>query len=366
MTIDRTAILYVLLGVLLSLGSGVFYPSAAHAEQSVNLRVLDVLERPKSPTDSGTIRVQLKILDGQLAGDTFVYQHHLWGHPGYDPNFYPGAVFVGSLTISNGSVNRLRLGQPRKHYILAGLFIFLTILLVLIAGWEGLAGLTCSTLTLGLVIWFFFPMALTGTGIIGAGLLLCVLTILISIPLILGGSDPTVPAVVSLITVTGVLFGLARWGLDYLHLNPENIRHSRLILTELNRLPVDTAQAVANLVITGIVIGTLGAMMDVAVVISSTIHEITRDAESVVFSETFQSGMTVGREILSTMVNTLIFAYLGVLLPFFLVVEVFDVPLLRLVNYSFVGVEILRITVGLIGLSFIIPVTAFASAWWSQ
>jgi len=93
---------------------------------------------------------------------------------------------------------------------------------------------------------------------------------------------------------------------------------------------------------------------------------LTRDADTVYLSEAFRSGMNVGREILSTMINTLLFAYLGVLLPFLLVVEVFDVTLLQLVNYSFVGVEILRVIAGLIGLSLIIPTTAFISAWWSR
>lgn len=353
--------------VLILVGLLIALPCApAQAEQAVTLEVLEVLDQPPTPSDSGSARIRFRILNGSRAGDTFTYRHQLWGHPDYDPDFYPGTVFVGTLSTSNGSIDRLRLGQPRKHYILLGLFLFLTVMLVLIAGWEGLAGLVCSTITLGMVLWFFFPIALTGSGILGTGVVLCLLTILITIPLILGGTRPTLPAVGSLITVTGILFILARWGLDFLHLNPGGVRHSRLILTELNRITADPQLALTSLIVTGIVVGTLGAMMDVAVVISSTVNEITRDTETISTTEAFRSGMTVGREILSTMVNTLLFAYMGVLLPFFLAVNVFDVSLLRLMNYSFVGVEILRIAVGLVGLSLVIPVTALLSAWWSR
>lgn len=357
----------MLMGILVLAGLvGIPMGTSARAEEAVPLEVIEVLEQPETPSDSGPAVVRFRILDGSRAGDTVTYRHQLWGHPSYDPDFRPGTVFMGSLSPSDGPIERLRLGQPRKHYILGALFLLLTVLLVLVAGWEGLAGLICSSVTLGLVLWFFFPIALTGGGILAAGLALCVLTIVISIPLILGGSRPTLPAVGSLITVTGVLFLLARWGLDFLHLNPGEVRHSRLILTELNRMTGDAQQALTSLLVTGIVVGTLGAMMDVAVVISSTINEITRDTETVSMGEAFRSGMTVGREILSTMVNTLLFAYLGVLLPFFLAIEVFDVSLLRLMNYSFVGVEILRIAVGLVGLSLIIPVTALVAAWWSR
>lgn len=354
----------ILLLVLL-LGSLVAPPVLASGEP-VTLRVEEVLEHPPTKTDSGPVRVRLEILDGDRAGTSFTYEQHLWGNPHYDPDFSPGAVFVGSVSLTNGTVERLELGQSRKHGTLLLLFLVLTVFLVLLAGWEGFVGLLCSLLTLGLLLYGFFPVALGGATVLAAGVGLCVLTILFTVPLVLRGSSPTVPALGSLLLVTALMFVLSRWGMDYLALNPAGARHSRLILTHLNRLPVDPATALNGILVTGIVLGTLGAMMDVAVVISSTVHEITRDAPSIDLASAFASGMTVGREILSTMVNTLIFAYVGILLPFLLAFHAFELSYVRFVNYSFVGVEVLRIGVGLTGLALIIPATALLSAWWSR
>lgn len=343
-----------------------FPPLTSHAGEPVSLKVQEILDEPQTETDSGVARVRMKALSGEHEGFSFTYEHHLWGNPHYDPNFYPGGVFVGSITLSEGTLERLELGQSRKHYTLLLLFVVLTIFLVLLAGWEGFVGLLCSLLTLGLLLYGVFPLTLGGMSVLTVGIGLCALTVLFTVPLVLRGSAPTVPAVGSLFLVTSLMFVLAQWGMDYLALNPDGARHSRLILTHLNRISVDPIAALNGLLVTGIVLGTLGAMMDVAVVISSTIHEITRDAPSIGLRDAFSSGMNVGREILSTMVNTLIFAYVGILLPFLLAFHAFELSYVRFVNYSFAGVEVLRIAVGLTGLALVIPTTALFSAWWSR
>jgi uncharacterized membrane protein len=332
----------------------------------VSLKVQEVLQKPDNPLDTGTAKVVMRVMDGPHAGKTFTYTHHIWGNPHYDPDFRDGSVFVGSISVKNGTIQRLELGQQRKHYTLLFLFLALTVVLIGLAGWEGFAGLFCSLLTLFLVIYGFFPLALNAVGILWSGLVLCVLTILITVPLVLKASRPTIPAIGSLITVTLGLFLFTGWGLDYLYLEPAGARHSRLILTHLNRIIPTGARALRPILITGIVLGTLGAMMDVSVVICSTVNEITRDTESISFMEAIKSGMTVGREILSTMVNTLIFAYSSILLPVLLAFHVFNLSWIRFLNYSFVGIEILRISVGLLGLSLIIPTSAIAAAWWSR
>lgn len=329
-----------------------------------SLTVVDVLDQPATPTDTGYARVIVRFNSGSLAGDTFVYSHQLWGHPLYDPPLERGRQFAAQVTLEDGNLVRLELGQVRKDYVLLLLFGALTLGLLLVAGWPGLVGLICSLATLAGVLFVFFPLVFTTPLILGAGVLLCVLAIVVTIPLVVGFEPPAPPAVGSLILVTLIAFGLTEAGMSYLNLNPDNARHSRLILTELNRAPGVTLASLRPLLVVGIVLGTLGAMMDVAVVISSTVHEIMRDQRATTLTEGFKSGMRVGREILSTMVNTLIFAYVGILLPLLLALHVFELPWLYFLNFSFVGIEILRINVGLLGLSLIIPATAFTSAWW--
>ncbi|MFB6347287.1 MAG: YibE/F family protein, partial [bacterium] len=259
---------------------------------------------------------------------------------------------------------RVQLGQVRRDTTLLVLFCALTLGLILTAGWEGFIGLFCSTVTVAAVLYAFFPLILTESLILLAGFSICLLTIVLTMVLVLRGSGPVVPAVGSLTIVTCLSFLLADWGMRYLHLDPQTARHSRLILTHLHRTPSVTASSLGSLLVVGICISTLGAIMDVAVVVSSTVHEIMRDQPDQTLLDGFWSGLRVGREILSTMINTLFFAYLGILLPVLLALHVYELPWLRFLNYSLVGLEILRLNVGLLGLSVIIPTTAYLSSWW--
>lgn len=338
--------------------------TASDGSGIVTVNVTRILDRPASPSDPGPIRVRLRITSGPRAGDTITYTHQLWGHPRYDPPLRVGQSFVAELNVENGTIRRLQLGQTRKGPILLLLFVALTLGLVLVAGWEGVLGLVCSLATLAGVLFVFFPLVLSRPVILSAGVALCLLTILVTVPLVLKLSRSLWPAVLSLITVTLILFGVSEWGMGFLQLEPDETRHSRLIMTYLNRAPGVSVTSLRPFLVVGIVLGTLGAMMDVAVVISSTVYEIMRDQNKPTLRDGFDSGMRVGREILSTMINTLIFAYTGVLLPLLMAFHVFNLSWLHFLNHSFVGVEILRINVGLLGLSLIIPTTALLSAWW--
>jgi uncharacterized membrane protein len=61
----------------------------------------------------------------------------------------------------------------------------------------------------------------------------------------------------------------------------------------------------------GIIIGALGAIMDVAMTIASAINELSEHMEAKSFSRMLKSGMNIGRDAIGTMTNTLILAYIG-------------------------------------------------------
>lgn len=68
---------------------------------------------------------------------------------------------------------------------------------------------------------------------------------------------------------------------------------------------------VGELLFSGLLISALGAVMDVAMSISSTVFEIHTQKPELDFMSLFCSGMNVGRDAMGTMVNTLILAFVG-------------------------------------------------------
>ncbi len=332
--------------------------------QTVIFEVQEVLEQPATATDTGTVRAVLEFKSGRDRGDTHLSQRHQWGEPNYDKNIFEGAQFVGQVEYRNDERRRVRVGERRREDGLLILFLVLSLLLFIIGRWQGLIGLLSAVLTAVLLFYILFPIISTPTLILPLAVLICLLTAGFTFAFVTDFQRPAGPAIISIVLTLIIIFPLTIWGLGFLHLDSSLARHSRMILTWVHRTPGLQPGDLWRLIATGIVLSALGAIMDVIIVISSTIDEIVRDNLSITFTEAFASGQRVGRQILSTMVNTLVFAYLGALLPLMLAIRVFDLDWLRFLNYNFIGIEILRLTVGLFGLAIVIPITSSVSAWW--
>ena len=112
---------------------------------------------------------------------------------------------------------------------------------------------------------------------------------------------------------------------------------------------INNAQLLQNidlkqLISAGILLGSLGAVMDVAMSVSSALYELKEHHQELSKYQLFKSGMNIGSDIIGTMVNTLILAYVGsslfTIMLFMMQREYF--PLIRILNYEFIAVEILR------------------------
>jgi uncharacterized membrane protein len=119
-----------------------------------------------------------------------------------------------------------------------------------------------------------------------------------------------------------------------------------------------------GVLIAGIIIGALGAVMDVAISIASSIQEISLANSDLKVKELFNSGMNIGRDIIGTMVNTLILAYTGASLTLILLftMQREDFPLIKIMNMEFIAAETVRSLAGLFGMVLAIPVTALIAS----
>ncbi|MEW6710164.1 MAG: YibE/F family protein, partial [Candidatus Riflebacteria bacterium] len=106
-------------------------------------------------------------------------------------------------------------------------------------------------------------------------------------------------------------------------------------------------------------------VMDVAISIASAIQEVARANPSLTQKDLFSSGMNIGRDIIGTMVNTLILAYTGASLTLILVfaMQKEDFPLIKIMNMEFIGAEIVRSLAGLGGMVLAIPLTALVASY---
>jgi len=119
----------------------------------------------------------------------------------------------------------------------------------------------------------------------------------------------------------------------------------------------------------GIIMGLLGTAMDAAIAVASAVREVKRANPKMTAGQLISAGMNVGTDVLGTMANTLIFAYLG--LRIMLITALAGTSILsgnkiELMSAETVSAEILRLLAGSIGLVLTIPITAFVAAFWDN
>jgi uncharacterized membrane protein len=123
-------------------------------------------------------------------------------------------------------------------------------------------------------------------------------------------------------------------------------------------IPGDIDLNLKGILFAGILIGTLGAVMDVSMSIASSMHEIKTIKSDISRKDLFKSGMNVGRDIMGTMSNTLILAYTGASIPILIIFTAYNISFVEIINLDIMATEIIRAVAGSIGIVLSIPLTA--------
>lgn len=102
--------------------------------------------------------------------------------------------------------------------------------------------------------------------------------------------------------------------------------------------------------------------MDVAMSISSSLWEVREQSEEISFHSLFRLGINIGQDVMGTMANTLILAYIGGSLSVVLLLSAYSTSLMYLMNMEMIVVEILQSLIGSFGILFAMPLTSFICA----
>ena len=239
--------------------------------------------------------------------------------------------------------------------LLGGIFI---VLLLLFGRMKGLSTILSLGFTCVAVFAVFLPAILSGRNIYLAALLVCVYAALVTIFLVNGINRKSFAAVIgclggmaaaALLTfVTGAVLGLT--GV----VSGESMH--------LLHLPLEPAIDLRAIIFAGIIIGAVGAVMDVAVSIASALWELRENAPDLSFKSIFRSGINIGKDVMASMTNTLVLAYIGSSLSVILLLIIHAGSLTELLNRELVIVEFLKAMIGSLGLLFTMPLSALICA----
>ena len=237
--------------------------------------------------------------------------------------------------------------------ILTAIFLGLILLFGRTQGIKTLISLVFTVLSIFLVL---IPAILGGQNIYAWTIATCAFITLSTVILVYGTSRKTFATALGCIggvIVAGLLTLIMNGALKLTGFVDENA----IYLQQLN-----SSIDLKAIIFGGILIGALGAIMDVSIDIASSLSEVADKMEKPDFKTIVKSGFSIGKDIMGTMTNTLILAYIGSSLSTVLLLTASSHSISYLFNLEMITVEILQAIVGSIGILTTIPLTSVIAA----
>lgn len=242
----------------------------------------------------------------------------------------------------------------RMPYLVIVVLIFLVTLL-LIGGKQGLKTILSLGITLLAIFYILVPAIIHGYSAILMSIIICTVISVISLTLVGGFNKKSVVSIIG--TVSGVIIaGILAVVISNLGRITGLSNEDAQMLIYLSR---DTYIDVYGMFFASIIIGVVGATMDITMSIASSMNELVKTSKHISRSELIKSGLNVGRDSIGTMSNTLILAYVGESLILIILFMLNNSNWVSIVNSDFIASEILRSLCGIIGMISAIPITTF-------
>lgn len=301
-------------------------------------------------TRVGEQKVRVKMLTGARKGEEL----DITSSSGY---LFGAACKVGMKVIVMQSVAGETTiasvySQDREWVIYIFALLYLLALCV-IGGKQGIKGCLGLIFTFFCVIFVYLPLVYLRFSPFWAAVFICFLTTLVTMYLIGGPTKKTCAATLG--TLAGVvLAGLSAWCFSKASgISGYNVSDIETLMTLWNTNRIQ----VGGLLFPGLLISCLGAVMDVAMSISSAIDEIYKQNTSLTRKELFKAGMRVGRDMMGTDSNTLILAFAGSSVSTLLLDYAYDLPYQQIINSNNIGIAIMQGLAGSFGIVLSVPLT---------
>jgi len=336
--------------------------------EALQARVLEIVEReewsqymgPNFTVTGTSITFAAQILRGERQGEVLMAEHSLDTMMAVRER----EVEVGDrvLIAYNYGLGRYTFLDYVRIYLIVILGAALLALIVLLGRLKGLNSIVALCFTCLAVFLVLVPAILAGRNIHLTAILVSVYIVISSLVIVIGPNRKALSAILGCLGGVFVAALLMLFMNVILNLTGAVDQESQFLLS----LPLAQPLSLGAIVFAGVIVGAVGAIMDVATSIASSLWEVKlAGGEAGGFGQIFRSGLNIGKDILGTMLNTLILAYIGSSLSLILLIAfyLYDTSLLELFNQEMISVEILRALVGSFGIFSAVPLTSAICGW---
>ncbi len=356
----------IILVVFLNYDRFTYEETENHMTEYEKIKVVRIVEENIYPNEKyedtivGKQIVEIEILTGRYKGDVMTIESY--SSPlNYNIIVDEGDVMYGrvyTVTDNEGKTSvSVNLYSHNRLAVLLGLTILFVALTIIIGGKRGLMSILGLAFTIMSIFFVLVPLVLRGFYAIPTTIAILTVSTIVCFYLLGGWQIKIISAVLA--TVGGVVISglLATIAGNLCRISGNNMDEAESLY-----LYADNYINVKGLFISGILIAAVGAIMDVAMSISSSIDELYTIDPTLTSRQLFKSGMNIGRDAMGTMTNTLILAFAGSYLNIIIFVYQINANANYIFNDSNIAIEVITGIGGSIGIIATVPLVAFISS----
>ncbi|MDP2691138.1 MAG: YibE/F family protein [bacterium] len=239
---------------------------------------------------------------------------------------------------------------------LFGVFFILTIIF---AGWTGLTALIGLAFNLLVIVSYIIPQIIAGENPLVVSFIGGVGIALVSLYFAHGFNKRTSIALVGTLSTLVIALPLSMLFVGVSRLT--GVGTEEAFFLQLGTLGNINLK---GLLLGGIMIGVLGVLDDVTTAQSAAVEELKKANPRLGFGELYRRGLSIGKEHITSLINTLALAYVGASFPVLLIFHVSQQPVWAILNSEFIAEEIVRTLVGSVALILAVPITTALAAWY--
>lgn len=305
----------------------------------------------------GSQNITVSLLTGGRRGTVYQTVNNL----NYDTNYYvrPGQTVIVSVseTGDGGTVN-VNVNSPDRTpflYLMAGVFV---LLLCAVGGKSGYKSAIGIGFTVTSAVFIFVPLLYNGVPPAAAALIFAAVTACVTLFLV-GGFERK-----SLIAILGTVGGVAAAsGIEAVFTAlTETSGYTFADTDSLLAISSHSGLKVSSLFFAAVLISSLGAVMDIAISVASSVNEVYERNPGIGGKALFASGMNVGRDMLGTMANTLILAFMGSSLVVLIQIYTYNMPYFQVMNSNSIATEIIQALTGSTAVILTVPLVSLLAA----
>lgn len=299
--------------------------------------------------------LKLEITSGRYKGEVVTVSNYLSAM--YNVDVYEGdSISVRIDTTDDG--HQVSVYNYNRSFWLVLFVVIFAVALIAMGGFQGLKAFLGLVFTFVSIIFLLVPLTLRGYNSILLTVALVVVTTVVSLYLLGGWTPKTIGAMLGCISgvCCAAVFGAI--AIKLVHISAYQMDEAEALILLQN----ENALKISGLFLSGILLAALGAVMDVAMSVSSAMDELKLKRPDMNKKELFKSGMKVGRDASGTMANTLVLALAGSAFNMMILIYSYQVSFTQLMNTDFVAVELIRGIAGSLGIICAIPFGAFFTA----